>query len=222
MAGDSHAHADAPSAHAHQLAHHFESLAKQSHALRLGMWLFLATELLLFGALFVAYSMYRWYYPMGFAEASHHLDRVLGTVDTFVLITSSFTMAMALHWVKAGKVKWAVGALAVTVLLGFGFLGIHSMEYLHDIHAGALPGKFFRLPGVTAAGASMFFTLYYVMTLLHSLHVLVGVLVLSYLGWRTARGAYSAAYDVPLEMGGMYWHLVDLIWIFLYPLLYLI
>lgn len=205
------------------LAHHFEDLAKQTHAARLGMWLFLATEILLFGALFVGYALYRSLYAEGFAAASHHLDKTLGTIDTFVLITSSFTMAMALYWVKAGRIRTAVASLAATVLLGFAFLGIHSYEYWHDVHTGALPGKFFHVAELQGVlGAGMFFTLYYVMTGLHSLHVLVGALVLAWLGVKTARGVYSAEYDSGLELGGMYWHLVDLIWIFLYPLLYLV
>lgn len=204
------------------LAHHFENLEKQSHALRLGMWLFLATEILLFGALFVGYSLYRSLYPEGFAAASRHLDRVLGLVDTFVLITSSFTMAMALHWVKVGKDKLATFALVLTAGLGFAFLAIHSYEYWHDAHVGALPGKFYHLHEVTALGAPMFYTLYFIMTGLHSLHVLIGALILLYFAWRTKQGRYSAEYDVPLEMGGLYWHLVDLIWIFLFPLLYLV
>jgi cytochrome c oxidase subunit 3 len=204
------------------LAHHFQDLRRQAHANRLGMWLFLATEVLLFGALFCGYSIYRHLFPVGFATASHHLSKMLGTVDTFVLITSSFTMAMAIHWSRHGKKGAATLALIVTILFGLGFLAIHSYEYHHDIVEGALPGRYFHVEGVHVPGASMFFTLYYVMTGLHSLHVLIGAVVLAVIAVRTWRGAYTPEYDVPLEMGGMYWHLVDLIWIFLYPLLYLI
>jgi cytochrome c oxidase subunit 3 len=209
-------HADA------RLAHHFESLPKQSHAMRLGMWLFLGTEVLLFGALFVGYSMYRSLFPDGFADASHHLSKALGTVDTFILITSSFTMAMSIHWARHRKTQLATLALAITILFGLGFLAVHSYEYFRDVTEGALPGKFYHVEGPRPLGASMFYTLYFIMTGLHSLHVLIGVSVLAWLAWRTHRGDFDVEYDTPLELGGMYWHLVDLIWIFLYPLLYLI
>jgi cytochrome c oxidase subunit 3 len=213
---------EAAAAHPSPLAHHFQSLAKQTHALRLGMWLFLATEILLFGALFVGYAVYRNLFHEGFAEASHHLDKLLGTVDTYVLITSSFTMAMASHWARERKFKLAAGALVITILFGLGFLVIHSYEYYRDIMEGALPGRYFDVPEIKATGASMFYTLYYLMTGLHSIHVIIGVTVLGVLAVKTWRGHYTEEYDVPLEMGGMYWHLVDLIWIFLFPLLYLI
>jgi cytochrome c oxidase subunit 3 len=205
-----------------QLAHHFENLPKQAHANRLGMWLFLGTEVLLFGALFVGYAEYRHFFGPGFAAASRHLDKILGTVDTYVLITSSFTMAMAIHWANHAKPKLAALSLVVTILFGLGFLAIHSYEYYCDVTEGALPGRYFHVHDLHVPGASMFYCLYYIMTGLHSLHVLVGVSVLGVLTVKTARGAYSTGYDAPLEMGGMYWHLVDLIWIFLYPLLYLI
>jgi cytochrome c oxidase subunit 3 len=204
------------------LAHHFQDLKRQQHANRLGMWLFLGTEILLFGALFVGYSLYRHLFGPAFAAASHHLSKTLGTVDTFVLITSSFTMAMSIHWAHVGRHKTAALALVATIAFGLGFLVIHSYEYYHDIMEGALPGRYFHVHDLHAPGASMFFTLYYIMTGLHSLHVLIGAAVLGVLTVKTWRGAYTAEYDVPLEMGGMYWHLVDLIWIFLYPLLYLI
>jgi cytochrome c oxidase subunit 3 len=205
-----------------RLAHHFESLNKQAHANRLGMWLFLANEILLFGALFVGYAMYRHLFFPGFEAASHHLSKTLGTVDTFVLITSSFTMAMANHYTHHDRKNAATAMLIITILFGLGFLAIHSYEYWHDVHEGALPGRYFHVEGVHIPGASMFFSLYYIMTGLHSLHVLAGAIVLAILARKTWKGAYDSKYDAPLEMGGLYWHLVDLIWIFLYPLLYLI
>jgi cytochrome c oxidase subunit 3 len=204
------------------LAHHFADLRTQSHAARLGMWLFLATEVLLFGALFVGYATYRTLFPEGFAIASHHLSKALGTVDTFVLITSSLTMAMAIHWVRHGKNTIAVAALVVTILFGLGFLVIHGYEYSHDIAEGAMPGRYYHVEGAMVPGASMFYTLYFLMTGLHSLHVFIGACVLAVLTVKTVRGVYTPHYDTGLELGGMYWHLVDMIWIFLYPLLYLI
>ena len=203
------------------LAHHFASLSVQAHAARLGMWLFLGTEVLLFGALFVGYAMYRTLYSPAFVACSHHLDRRLGTVDTLVLITSSFTMAMALHLARGGRSRLATAALGVTMALGLAFLGIHGHEYAVDIAKGALPGHLYHA-GVALPGAGLFYTLYYFMTGLHSLHVIIGLGLLGWLARRTARGDFSAGWDTPLELGGLYWHLIDLIWIFLYPLLYLI
>ena len=204
-----------------RLAHHFASLSVQSHAARLGMWLFLGTEVLLFGGLFVGYAMYRTLYPAAFAACSHELNRTLGTVDTLVLITSSFTMVMALHFARGGRSRLATTAIGATLLLGLAFLAIHGHEYTRDIAAGALPGRLYRAE-VHLPGAGLFYTLYYFMTGLHSLHVVIGLVLLGWLAFRTACGDFSAEWDTPLELGGLYWHLIDLVWIFLYPLLYLI
>ncbi len=205
------------------LQHHFQDLEVQAQAARLGMWLFLSTEILLFGGLFVGYCLYRAIYPEGFHAASHHLSAELGLVDTFILITSSFSMAMAIYAVQKGRKNQAVLLLLVTIAFGLGFLLVHGYEYWMDIQAGAIPGKFFHVEELAdKKGASMFFTLYFLMTGLHSLHVLVGAVILAVLTVFTWRGDYSARYMNPLENGGLYWHLIDLIWIFLYPLLYLI
>jgi cytochrome c oxidase subunit 3 len=203
------------------LAHHFSTPSVQAHAARLGMWLFLGTEVLLFGGLFVGYASYRALYPAAFAACSHHLDRALGTVDTLILITSSFTMAMALHLARAGRSRLAALALGATLALGVAFLAVHGHEYARDIAGGALPGRLYRAE-VHLPGAGLFYTLYYFMTGLHSLHVVVGLSLLGWLTLRTARGDFEAGWDTPLELGGLYWHLIDLVWIFLYPLLYLI
>ena len=202
-------------------AHHFASSSAQAHAARLGMWLFLGTEVLLFGGLFVGYAMYRTLYRAAFAAASHHLDRWLGTVDTLVLITSSFTMALGLHLARAGRARHATAALGATIALGLAFLAVHAHEYAGDIAAGALPGRLYHA-GVTLPGVGLFYTLYYFMTGLHSLHVVFGLLLLGWLTFRTARGDFGGGRDTPLELGALYWHLIDLVWIFLYPLLYLI
>ena len=200
---------------------YFQDLERQAHAARLGMWLFLGTEVLLFGGLFVGYSMYRALYPAAFAACSHSLDRALGTVDTLILITSSLTMALALHCARAGRTRLAAAALLATMAFGAAFLAVHGHEYASDIAGGALPGRLYRAE-VHLPGAGLFYTLYYFMTGLHSLHVVIGLTVLAWLTRRTIRGDFSPAWDTPLELGGLYWHLIDLIWIFLYPLLYLI
>jgi cytochrome c oxidase subunit 3 len=204
------------------VAHHFPNLRQQEHAARLGMWLFLATELLLFGGLFTAYSVYRYLYAETFAEASRTLSVTLGTVNTVVLITSSLSVALAHHLAHLRRGRAA--ALSLLITLGFAvvFLVIKGFEWTHDFHEGLLPGRYFSSRELTGVGAPMFFTVYFLMTGLHGLHVVVGMGVLTVLMVQCWRGAYDHGYTTPMELGGMYWHLVDLIWIFLYPLLYLI
>ena len=204
------------------VAHHFSSLERQNEAMRLGMWLFLATEILLFAGLFCGYSIYRFQFPLAFAECSRHLDVALGTVNTIVLITSSFTVALAIHFARTDRSRAAAICLALTLLFALGFLGIKAVEYTAHFHEHALPGKYYAFPEVKIPGAAMFYTMYFLMTGLHGVHVVAGMSVLSWLLWRTLQGRYSSKYYTGLELGGLYWHLVDLVWIFLYPLLYLI
>ncbi len=203
------------------LAHHFESLPKQQHAARLGMWLFLATEVLLFAALFAAYAVYRWLFKEQFAESSRELQTWIGLVNTLVLVTSSFTVAMGLDRSARGDGKGTRALFLVSVLLGLVFLCFKYVEYSHHFAVGELPGRFYRgsIPG---PGAPLFFTLYFMITGLHGIHVIVGMTVLTVVGLRAGRNAYSTAYNVPVELAGLYWHLVDLIWIFVFPLIYLI
>ena len=204
------------------VAHHFPNLRQQEHAARLGMWLFLATELLLFGGLFTAYSVYRFLYPATFQQASEHLSVAAGTINTVVLITSSLSVALAHHLAHHRRGKAAGVALLVTLAFAVVFLCIKAWEWTHDFHEGLLPGRYYTNQELTAVGAPMFFTLYFILTGLHGLHVVIGMTVLAILTVGCFRGRYSTGYVTPVELGGMYWHLVDLIWIFLYPLLYLI
>jgi cytochrome c oxidase subunit III len=203
-------------------AEHFDSALTQHHALRMGMWLFLATEVLLFTGLFVGYSVYRYLYPGTFAEASKLLDDLAGTANTAVLITSSLTVALAVHAASQGKNRVTLFFLALSLALGAAFLGVKGFEYAHKFHQGALPGHHYRYPHLTAPGASLFFTLYFLLTGLHAFHVVVGLLVLGFMAIRAWRGAFTRERNIGMELAGLYWHLVDLIWIFLYPLLYLI
>ncbi len=204
------------------VAHHFPNLDQQEHAARLGMWLFLATELLLFGGLFTAYSVYRFLYPETFAEASRLLSVTLGTINTIVLITSSLTAALAHHFAQHGKGRAAALVLFLTLLMALGFLVIKGFEWTADFHEGLLPGRYFTSTELTGPGAPMFFVVYFLLTGLHALHVIIGMATLGILMVLCARGRYDHGYYTPVELGVMYWHLVDLIWIFLYPLLYLI
>ncbi len=204
------------------LAHHFSSLERQNEAMRLGMWLFLATEILLFAGLFTGYSVYRYQFPLAFAECSRHLEIALGTLNTVVLITSSFTVALSIHYARTDRRRAAALCLMLTIGFALAFLGIKAVEYTAHFHEHSLPGKYYAFKEVKIPGAAMFFTMYFLMTGLHGLHVIAGMSVLSWLLWRTLQGRYSSRYYTGLEMGGLYWHLVDLVWIFLYPLLYLI
>jgi cytochrome c oxidase subunit 3 len=204
------------------VAHHFPNLRQQEHAARLGMWLFLATEILLFAGLFTGYSVYRYLFPEAFQAASRLLSAPLGTLNTVILITSSLTVALAHHWAHHGRGKAAALSLLVTLLFAAGFLVVKGFEWTHDFHEGLLPGRFYTSTAVTHTGAPMFFTVYFLMTGLHGIHVVVGMVVLAVIMVQCWLGKYDHGYVTPVELGGMYWHLVDLIWIFLYPLLYLI
>jgi len=204
------------------LAHHFSSLERQVDASRLGMWLFLCTEVLLFAGLFVGYAVYRFSFPAAFAASSRSSEIWAGTLNTVVLISSSFTVALAIHFVRTNSTRAAVICLAITLVFALAFLGIKAIEYTSHFHEHQLPGRFYRFEQVRLPGAPMYWTLYFLMTGLHGVHVLAGMSVLSVILWRTAHGYYSSHYYVGIELAGLYWHLVDLIWIFLFPLLYLI
>ncbi|TMB01172.1 MAG: cytochrome c oxidase subunit 3 family protein [Deltaproteobacteria bacterium] len=204
------------------LAHHFSSLERQVDASRLGMWLFLCTEVLLFAGLFTGYAVYRYSFPIAFAASARTSEIWAGTLNTVVLITSSLTVALAIHFVRTGRQRAAVVCLLITLAFALTFLGIKAIEYTAHFHEHQLPGRYYRFEGVRLPGASMYWALYFLMTGLHGLHVLIGMSVLGVIAWRTSRGYYTPHYYVGIELAGLYWHLVDLIWIFLFPLLYLI
>jgi cytochrome c oxidase subunit 3 len=204
------------------LAHHFESLEKQQHAARLGMWLFLATEVLLFAALFAAYAVYRYLFTAEFAQASRDLATWIGLVNTVVLVTSSFTVAMGFDRAVRGQGKGTMVLFGISVLLACVFLAFKYVEYSHHFHAGELPGRFYTSTKIQGPGGPTFYTLYFLITGLHGIHVVVGMTVLAVIGLRAGRGAYTREYHVPVELAGLYWHLVDLIWIFVFPLIYLV
>ncbi len=208
--------------HASPLAHHFESLEKQTHAARLGMWLFLSTEILLFTVLFAAYALYRFLYGEAFAESSRSIETWIGFVNTIVLVTSSFTVATGLNHATQGNGRKTAIYFGLSVALALVFLGFKAVEYTHHFQEGQLPGQFYTFEGVKAPGAPIFFSLYFLITGLHGIHVLIGMTVLILVGLQAYRGKYTAEYHTPVELAGLYWHLVDLIWIFVFPLIYLI
>jgi cytochrome c oxidase subunit III len=204
------------------LQHHFRDLVEQKGAASLGMWVFLAQEVMFFGGLFLLYTIYRGSYPEAFAAASHHLDWKLGAFNTAVLIGSSLTMALAVHAAALGHRKKTVVNLLLTIALGAVFLGIKVVEYADKFEHHLVPGPAFQMAGADPRGAQAFYTLYFAMTGLHALHMVIGVPILAALAFFAWRGRYSPAYHTPVEMTGLYWHFVDIIWIFLFPLLYLI
>jgi len=199
----------------------FESLAKQRHAVRFGMWIFLGSELLLFAGLFGLYVGYRMEYANEFAEGVHHNALALGTTNTVVLIVSSFTVAWSIHALRRGKPRTTIRMLGLTMVLGSMFLVFKAIEYAGHFADGIYPGRYYTFQGMPRLGGQLFFTLYYFMTGLHALHMLGGLTVILWLWIRVRRGKTTPAHHTELELGALYWHLVDAIWIFLWPLFYL-
>ncbi len=205
------------------LADHYASPEQQVEAGKLGMWLFLATEILLFGGLFVAYSIYRYMHADLFKEAHKFLDVNLGALNTIVLLFSSLTVVLAIHAAQQNKTKWVIVNLVITIMCAVAFLVVKYFEYSHKFHAGLLPGMHFTNASISNPDQShIFFGVYFLMTGLHGIHVVIGIILLTWLLLRTIKGDFSSQYYMPLELGGLYWHLVDVIWVLLFPLLYLI
>jgi cytochrome c oxidase subunit 3 len=202
-------------------AHHFQTITQQIDASKLGMWLFLAQEVLFFSGLFLAYGFGRVFYPETFLAAHEYLDWKMGTLNTVILLTSSLTMALAVRAAQTDNKKALVGNLWATIGLACAFLVVKYFEYSHKFHLGIFPGKFYEGPQIEGR-PEVFFGIYYTLTAMHGLHVLIGIGVLIWIAIRAARGDFSSRYHVAVENTGLYWHLVDLVWIFLFPLLYLV
>jgi len=213
-----HGHAGHPSA----LLHHFDSVEQQKNASTLGMWLFLVTEIMFFGGMFTCYIVYRSLHPAAFVAASHELDITMGAINTAVLICSSLTMVLAVSAAQMGQRKSTVAFLILTILLGTVFLGIKAVEYHEKFVHHHVPGASFHFDGPDPASAQLFFSLYFAMTGLHALHMVIGIALLAILAVRAQRGFFTADYYTPIDMTGLYWHFVDIVWIFLFPLLYLL
>ena len=203
--------------------HHFTTAEQQNDASKLGMWLFLVTEVLLFGGLFVGYGMTQMRFPEAFKSAHHHLQRELGFLNTVVLLVSSFTMVMAVQAAKLNRRKQLIINLWLTIGCAFAFLVVKYFEYSHKYHDGLLPfNAFYSYTGQQVPGEFHFFTFYFMMTGLHGIHIVGGIACLGWILKRAYAGHFSSAYYTPVDLAGLYWHLVDLIWIYLFPLLYLI
>jgi cytochrome c oxidase subunit 3 len=243
------------------LQHHFDTPTQQFNASKLGMWVFIATEILMFGGLFCAYAIWRGLEPQVFDEAHHFLNKILGATNTIVLLFSSLTAALAVRSAQVGKRNLTSLYLIITIACAAAFLVVKYFEYSHKIHLGLLPGHCFGHPGFSGAiqngeevgtclrihadavpgmpewvkavdeegkvtllspRANMFFGLYFVMTGLHGVHVVVGMTILAWVLYKNQKGTFSPAYFTPVDLGALYWHLVDLVWIYLFPLLYLV
>jgi cytochrome c oxidase subunit 3 len=198
----------------------YADLRHQSDTAIIGMWLFLATEILFFGALLFAYMVYRLWYPAGFVAAVRHANVLIGTVNTAVLLTSSFTLTAGLHHAQAGDMRRLVRAAIATMALGLGFMGLKAVEYAEDFREHLVPGRDFALAGND--GARIFYLFYYTATGVHLVHLAIGIGLVAYLVRRARRGDFSAAYHTPVEVVGLYWSFVDIVWLFLYPLIYLV
>jgi cytochrome c oxidase subunit 3 len=255
------AHGDHAHAHPSFLQHHFDTPAQQFEASKLGMWIFIATEILMFGGLFCAYAIWRGMEPQIFDQSHHFLNKIMGASNTVVLLFSSLTAALAVRSAQTGNRNMTSVYLVITLLCACIFLVIKYFEYSHKIHLGLLPGHCFGHPGFSgsiqngeevgtclrvhadaAAGspqwvraideagheqlvpprANMFFGLYFAMTGLHAIHVLVGMSILTWCLIKNLRGEISKEYFTHVDIGALYWHLVDLVWIYLFPLLYLV
>jgi cytochrome c oxidase subunit III len=220
--------------HAHDnpaLLHHFATEEQQKNAAGLGMWLFLAQEVMFFGGMFCAYLVYRYKYAADFAAASKTLNILPGAINTVVLICSSLTVVLAVRAAQLGKRKALVAWLLLTIFLGTAFLGIKAYEYADKFKEHHVPGASYHFegdlldhPGVPASQAhtQMYFSIYFAMTGMHALHMIIGVGIFAYLAWMAYKGKYTPEYYTPVENSGLYWHFVDIVWIYLFPLLYLI
>jgi cytochrome c oxidase subunit 3 len=204
------------------VAEQFDDAEQQRVAAELGMWVFLATEVMFFGGLILVYTAYRYLYPSAFSHGSEHLSVVIGGVNTAVLLVSSFTVALAVYAARVGARGLLLGSLAATMVLGTVFLALKGYEWRHHWHEGLVPGLRFTYAGPERVGVALFFWLYFAMTGLHALHLTIGIGVMGVLAVMAWRGRFSPAWHNPVEVGALYWHFVDIVWIFLLPILYLV
>ena len=218
----------------HHFAHHFDSAEHEYDTAKQGVWLFMCTEILMFGGLFVAYAIFHHLYPEVFKVGSRFTDWRMGASNTVVLLTSSLTMALGIHYCQTNKKDKAVVMMGITILCGFMFMAIKYMEYSHKLHMGLAPGAWYHINehgleelkhmGITEipSNLALYFSFYFMMTGLHGVHVIIGMALILWVMIRAAKGEFSDKYYTPVEGVGLFWHLVDLVWIYLFPLLYLV
>jgi cytochrome c oxidase subunit 3 len=217
-----HAAGHAEHGHNPNLQHHFYSMEQQLEASILGMWVFLVTEIMFFGGMFMIYILYRVLYPEGWVLGSNHLDVALGALNTGVLICSSLSMALAVRAAQVGSRRGQVVNLILTIAFGSVFLIVKYFEYAEKFEHHLVPGPNFDMSLPLANQQQLFFSIYFMMTGIHALHMVIGIglmLVILAMAWR---GRFGPSYYTPVEVSGLYWHFVDIVWIFLFPLLYLL
>lgn len=200
----------------------YEDLEHQSDTALDGMWLFLAQEVLFFGALFFAWMLNRHFHPLGYQRAAEQTDLLIGSINTVLLITSSAVYTAGIGFIRLDDRRRLLQCCVVTALLGLAFLGLKGLEWHEDLDKHMSPGRYFGLNGADAGGAQLFWVFYWVATVLHAIHMLVGVALLAWLVPRIRNGTYSAAWHTPVEVIGLYWSFVDVVWLILYPLIYLV
>jgi cytochrome c oxidase subunit 3 len=210
-----------PEATSLALREQFATPEQQRESASVGMWVFIVTEVMLFGGLFTAFTVYRHSYTMAFDQGSAGMDHALGAINTAVLICSSFTMALAVHSAEVGRRKLLALFLVLTMIIGAVFLGIKFTEYYLHYEEHKVPGVWFEESAPGAAQIQMFYVFYFIMTCLHATHMFVGEGVLFVLLMRTLMGTFTAEYHTPIEIGGLYWHFVDIVWVFLYAIFYI-
>jgi cytochrome c oxidase subunit 3 len=206
----------------HALEHHFADMNQQRETSTLGMWVFLITEIMFFGGLIASYLIYRLAYPESWHIGSMHMSFWLGTINTVILLCSSFTMASAVWASQRGNGRLTMWLLLSTATLGIGFECVKGLEYYQHFVEGAVPGPYWHLQVANSLQAQLFFLIYFIMTGLHALHLAIGIAIALVLAYRANKGAYTSYYHNPIDIFGLYWHFVDIVWVFLYPLLYLI
>lgn len=207
---------------AHHHAHHFQSAEHQFVTSKFGVWLFLATEIMMFGGVLAAYALYHNMYPEVFKAGATALSWQYGATNTIVLLFSSLTMALSIHFLQRDKQKAAIWSLVITLICGAIFMGIKYIEYSHKFHLGLYPGKFFSGDNMGIDILPLYFSFYYTLTGIHGFHVLIGMGAIVWVLIRTIRGDFGPRYFTAVEGVGLFWHLIDLIWIYLFPLLYLV
>ncbi len=213
----------------HRLEEQYEDLEQQSETATLGMWLFLATEVMFFGTLFTALGIYRFLYPGAFEQASRALNWQVGATNTFVLLISSFTMVMAVHYARLGQTRLLISFLLTTAILGSAFLGLKGYEYYEDVREGLILGSRFKESAWTEALSAdqippvkLFLLLYWIMTGAHAVHMIIGISAVLVIAALARGNRFDSAYYAPVDVTGLYWHFVDIVWIFLFPMLYLL
>jgi cytochrome c oxidase subunit 3 len=219
---DAHGHSHGHAAPNPNLQPHFETLEQQKEASTLGMWIFIIPEVMFFGGLLAAYMLYRVWYPEAWSEGSAELDIRLGGLNTVVLIGSSLTMAMAVRSAQTGKQKALINYLVATMLLGLVFLVVKGFEYEHKWALHHVPGLNYIQEPDQAPQVAIFLSLYFALTGLHALHMVIGFGIMAVILWMAWRKRFTPEWYTPVEMAGLYWHFVDIVWIFLFPLLYLV